>query len=136
MKRFLSWIVLIVMGYIVSLLTSLVMGLGAYIFALIDELNAFLKILIYLVGGTTLLSILIAPIYYGCMFTVPASESVKKSRKGLRYIIYSVYNLLMSVVYIILGFAQGEFRLHSLLMCIYYIAILLIGKSAALENED
>ncbi len=136
MKRILSWIVLIVIGYVVSLLTSLVMGLGAYVLSLIDGLNTLLKILIYLFGGATLLSIILAPIYYGSMLAVPASEAVKESKKGTRYIVYSVYNLIASIAFIIMGFLQGEFRLQPLLMCIYYIAILVIGKNIVSEKYE
>lgn len=82
MKRILSWIVLYLISLITGLLTSLVVGIGVYLLGLINELNTFIRIVIYLFGGATFLSFLLLPVHYGSLLAIMASEAIKKQKKG------------------------------------------------------
>lgn len=136
MKRVLSWVVLYLISVLTSLLTAVVVGFGGYIFGLVVELNAFLEIIIYLVGGITFLSFLITPAYYGAILAVFASESIKHSKKGTRYYVHSIYNLIGNIVYVIVGLANGNLLISSIIMCLHYIFLIVLGRQAVLDNES
>ena len=140
MKRILSWVVLYLITVVISLLTSVVVGLGSYIIGLVNELNTFLKLIIYFVGGTTFLSFLLLPTYYGFIFVFWATESIKKSKKGLRYIVFGIINLIAELFYIVSGLVEHTFLfsnlINSLIMCIFYIALIVAGSTIAKDNTN
>ena len=136
MKRFISWIVLYLISVLTSLLTSLVIGIGGYIFSLVSSLNAFLEIIIYIVGGTTFLGLLISPAWYGAFLAVSASEAVKRSKKGTRYFVLSIYMLISNVFYIVAGLIGGTLHLNSIIMCLYYVILIIAGKNAITESDS
>lgn len=140
MKRILSWIVLYLITVVIELLTSVVVGLGGYVLGLVGELNTFLRLIIYLVGGTTFLSFLFLPTYYGFIFVIFASEAIKKSKKGMRYTVFGIYCLIAEIVFIINGLASHTFLLSnlilSIIMCIFYIALIVAGATTAKENAN
>lgn len=136
MKRVISWVVLYLICVLTSLLTSVVVGFGGYLFELLGELNAFLEIIIYIVGGFTFLSFLITPAYYGAFLAVIASEAIKCSKKGTRYYVLAIYSLISNVVYIILGLANGTLPVSTIIMCLFYIFLIVLGKNAVLENAS
>ena len=136
MKRVISWVVLYLICVLTSLLTSVVVGFGGYLFELVGELNAFLEIIIYMVGGFTFLSFLITPAYYGAILAVFASEAIKCSKKGTRYYVLAVYSLIMNVVYIVLGFANGTLPINAIIMCLHYIFLIVLGRKAVIENAS
>lgn len=136
MKRILSWIVLYLISILTGLLTSLVIGVGSYILGIINDLNTFWKLIAYFFGGTAFLSFIFLPIHYGSSLAVFASEAIKNSNKGLRYIVFSAYMLITSVVYIIIQLNKGIFALNVILMCFYYIALMIIGKSINDNGKD
>ena len=136
MKRILSWVVLYLISVIISLLTSLVVGVAGYVLGLVSELNTFLQIAIYILGGTTFLSLVFAPVYYGTMLTVFACEAIRPSKKGTRYIVYSIWMLISNIIHIVVGLSNHTFHFNAMIMCIYYIMLIIYGKNAALENND
>ena len=128
MRRFLSWVVLYLASCLTSVITSISLTIGAYLFDLIDTLNVFLKIVIYIIGGSVLLSFLILPIYYGTALTIYASEAIKESKKGTRYIAFGMIMLILSLLYIFYGIAKDTFHIGCVIMSIYYIALIISGK--------
>lgn len=136
MKRFFSWIVLYLISSLTGILTSLMLSLGAYVLDLMSELSTFWRIVIYFFGGTSFLSLVFFPVYYGVFAAISASEAVKPSRRGLRYIVFSIYMLITGIIYIITGLTEGTFHLNTIIMCIYYVMILIFGKEASLNNAN
>lgn len=127
MKRFLSWVVLYLVSCVTGLFTFLVLRGGFYILTLINDLSSFWRVVIYLFGGLTFLSIIFTPIYYGSVLTVLASEAVKNSKKGVRYIVFSIYMLITSVIYTIIRMHQGSIPIVVIVMLIYYILLMIVG---------
>lgn len=136
MRRIVSWVVLYLISLLVSLLTSLVVGLASYALDFIQNLNTFLKIICYLFGGTTLLSFLFIPAIYGSFLTVFAVESIHNSKKGLRYIIFPVYMILTSIIYIFIGLREDTFYFNQIIMCIYYILLIINGRTTVAETQS
>lgn len=134
MKRFLSWIVLYLISIIVSLLTSLAIGFGAYLLALAHELNTFLKIIIYIFGGSTVISLIFVPAIYGSFLSVAASEAIRGTKKGTRYYVIATYMLLSNIIYVVIGLTNNALHLNAIIMCVYYILLIIWGRNAALEN--
>lgn len=140
MKRILSWVVLYLITLVVELLTSVVVGIGGYLLGLVSELNAVLELICYIIGGTTFVSILASPAYYGFMLVMWASEAVKKSKKGMRYILFGIYFLLAQIIYLINGLASHSFLFSnlilSIIMCLFYIALIVAGATIAKDNTS
>lgn len=133
MKRVLSWIVMVIISVLVALIASIVIGIATYVLSLVSELNTFLQIIIYIFGGSTFLAFIIAPVWYGVPLTLHASEAICKSKKGTRYIVFSVYKLIMLTISIILSILKSDIPIVSIIMCIYYIALIIASKQLSYE---
>ena len=136
MTRFLSWIFMFIFGWLVGMFTSLVVGISTYLLRLIGELDTIARLACYLIGGSAFISFIFAPICYGAPFCVHITESISKSRRGIRYIIYPIYMLITSIFYIIYKTNNGYFPINCVIMCIYYIAIILIGRNISLGRDN
>jgi hypothetical protein len=88
-------------------------------------LPTILTLLCYLIGGTTLLGILLAPIIYGPNIAISASESIKPSKKGNRYKIFSIIMLLLASSNFLLSIFSNEINLASLFVCAFSIVLLI-----------
>ncbi|HOR13717.1 MAG TPA: hypothetical protein PKX46_07290, partial [Clostridia bacterium] len=62
MKRFLSWLALVGCYIIFGIILSLDMELLAYIVNLYSQLSAFLKLVIIIFGGSTIVGFALAPL--------------------------------------------------------------------------
>lgn len=136
MKRVLSWIVLLLISCLISLLSSFVGMIRSYIFSFINELSTFLRVLIYVFGGTTFFSLLLLPVHYGSLLAISASEAIKNSKRGMRYVVFSVLMLITNAIYIIIGFTKSTFYINAVIMCIYYVMLIILGREIAFENAD
>ena len=126
MKRFLSWLTLIGCYIAFCLIVSLDMALLRYIAGLYYQLSAFLKLIVIIVGGSFILGIALAPLWYGIPLTYSASEAVCPSKRGARYVVMGVLILVSCVLEIISGF-----MLRDILIGIYGIALIIYGRSQA-----
>lgn len=124
MKRFLSWLTLIGCYIAFCLIVSLDMALLGYIAGLYYQLSAFLKLIVIIVGGSFILGIALAPLWYGIPLTYSASEVVCPSKRGDRYVVMGVLILAGCVLEIITGF-----MLRDILIGIYGIALIIYGRS-------
>ena len=124
MKRFLSWLTLIGCYIAFCLIASLDMALLGYIAGLYYQLSAFLKLIVIIVGGSFILGIALAPLWYGIPLTYSASEAVCPSKRGDRYVVMGVLILVGCVLEIITGF-----MLRDILIGIYGIALIIYGRS-------
>ena len=130
MKRFLSWLALLVFVVLIGLLTNLVVWFSSYLLSLYLQLSAFLKLVIILFGGGILLGIVFAPIMYGIPLTVSLCEKINESKKGARYIVMGIFILLYSIaVMFFLGFYADQ-----VIMTIYGIVLMVVGRKTAKEN--
>lgn len=124
MKRFLSWLTLIGCYIAFCFIVSLDMRLLAYIAGLYGQLSAFLKLIVIIVGGSFILGLALAPLWYGVPLTYTASEAVCPSKRGDRYIVVGVLIVVSCILEIILGF-----MLRDILIGIYGIALIFYGRS-------
>jgi hypothetical protein len=100
------------------------MALLGYIAGLYYQLSAFLKLIVIIVGGSFILGIALAPLWYGIPLTYSASEAVCPSKRGDRYVVMGVLILAGCVLEIITGF-----MLRDILIGIYGIALIIYGRS-------
>lgn len=128
MRRILSWVVLVLISWLVAVLTSVVIGVSVHILDLIDTLGTFLKVVIYIFGGATLLSFILLPVHYGSYAAISVSEAIKSSKKGTRYIVWSVFMIIMSIISTAIVFAKGTIQINYIIMCIYYIELIVINN--------
>lgn len=128
MKRILSWIVMFLLSVLANTCTSLVIRLCGWFINLTNVMNLGPRIVCYLFFGTTLLSILFIPAVYGAILTSSASEAVCPTKKGTRYIVYSVLMLVLCVYDFVVSFQSNVWDVGALLMCIYYIVLLISSR--------
>ncbi len=130
MKRVLSWLVLAVCDFAFTLVVSLDLMLLRYVLGLYGELSAFLKIAALVLGGSFVLALAAAPLFYGIPLIHRASEAVCESRKGMRYTVYGIVTLL-SVLYTL----GNRAMLADILVAIYGISFIVIGHNTRKEKE-
>lgn len=136
MKRLAAWIVLYLISVVVELVTSVVVGVGRYILSLIGELNLFLRIIIYLLGGSTFISLLFLPAYYGALINVSLCETICESKKGTRYLVFTIYMLITNIIYAVMsGSSDLAFYINIIIMCIYFILILFLSKAFSSKHK-
>lgn len=137
MKRLLSWLVMWLLSLLVGAFTVLLGNLAGYLILLIDELGIFLRVVCYLLGGATLLSIVLAPATQGPPIVALASQAICPSKKGTRYMVFSTLMLILYAIdFILVLSGQGKFNPSVLVMCIYYVILLIVGKGIADEAGD
>lgn len=130
MKRFLSWLTLVGCYIAFCLIVTLDMTLLAYIAGLYYQLSAFFKLIVIIVGGSFILGLALAPLWYGIPLTYSASEAVCPSKRGDRYVIMGVLILVSCVLEIISNFA-----IRYILIAIYGIALIICGRSHTKNND-
>ena len=129
MKRFLSWVVLCLGSCLVSSLTSYVVIFSNHALELIGELSAVVQVIIYFFGGTALIFLLGVPAYQGLLLSMFASDAIESSRNGTRYVVLAIIMLLLCVARVAAGVRQHMFHLDSIIMGLYYIAMVFTGQS-------
>ena len=122
MKRFLSWLTLVVGYLIYELVIVLDLFFITYLLSLYDELSAFLKIIVIILGGSFALGLIIYPIIYGATFTVEFSESLYESKKGTRYILSGILILIITILDII-----DDFSVKYIFILIFGIILIYFG---------
>lgn len=141
MKRFLSWFVLVLCAYVFRVIIS-----WFFIFALwlFDKIYGFSEVLFWVLvvlEGSGALMITIAALFYGSQLVVKASEAVKPSVGGTRYVVVGVLHI---VVYglLLLTLAAGVSRaplyyiLAYVASVIFGIILIFSGSAKAKENKS
>ena len=124
MRRFLSWVVLLLLCILTSFLEYTAYGLGNRILDFMKSAGPVLKLISFLFSGAIFLVIISLPIYWGAVLSASIPEAIKPSKNGLRYIILSGSMLILSVIHIIMELTKGAFRLDRIMMCIYYLLLI------------
>lgn len=129
-KRVLSWLVLLGCYILFVAVVVLDLLLFSYLSKLYFQLSPFLKIIVILIGGSTIIGLFVAPLFYGIPMTYAASEAVCPSRKGDRYIALGALIIVSCVINIII-----HFRIQYVLIGIYGIALFVYGRSHTVDGE-
>ena len=131
MKRFLSWLALIGIAFLVDVVISLDFLFLKYLLSLYAQLTPFFKLVIILIGGTFFLGLLITPIYYGLILSWTASESICQSKKGLRYTVIGASVAALSALA-----AIGYFTIPDIIYGIYGILLIFFGHHATKDYNS
>lgn len=137
MKRLLSWVVAVVLEYILMIIVSFAAALTARAFNSIGQLSEGLFWLAVILGGTTVLGIFFWIVTVGNGAVVAASEKICPSNKGARYIVIGTlfiafYGFLLWGTYI--GAARGVSMLAEIVCIINAIVFLLIAHATNAEK--
>ncbi len=98
---------------------------------LYNSLSAFLKLIVLIVGGTFILGIAIAPLWYGIPLIHFASDAICTSKKGLRYTIFGVFVVVFSILGILI-----DFDIRDIFDLILGVAFIIIGHNTRREYEE
>ncbi len=137
MRRFLSWIVMVIAFFVMGFLLTLALGLDRLVMGEIYRLSSILYWAAIILGGATILGIFFGIAFWGSMLTVKLSQLVWKSKKGTRYTVWGIYCILNYALMIILGLANVRDGVDIAAQVIYLVAsviFLFIGRSMAEED--
>ena len=131
MKRFLSWLALIGCYFLFCFIVALDMALLSYVLDLYSQLSAFLKLVILIIGGSFVLGIAFAPLFYGIPLIITACEAICPSKRGTRYTVFGIFVLVCCVAEIFMGF-----MLRDILIGIFAISLIVCGRSKAKDYKE
>ena len=129
-KRFLSWVVLLISYVLVNYLARLIFALALWLVSWVFGFKLVVVIILFIVFGSLFLSIVVAPLFYGPALVLSASEAICPSKKGTRYRVISCFYLigwaLVLLAYIFLkplfiGLSAGDY-----VACIYAMLFSLV----------
>lgn len=139
MKRFLSWVVLLVLTWVFDWVNSKFWILVFWAGGEISGINRALFIVILLFAVGTILSI----VFYGSLtcaaMCVKASQAIRHSKKGVRYIVVAVvYGLvdLLIVVGVFAGFATPKWQSLAYAVTGVIFLCALVGAGRSFSAED
>lgn len=134
MRRFLSWIVMILAESVVLFVLNIAVALVRIVMNEIYRLSPILYWAAIIIGGATILGIVFSVIFYGSGIAVKLSQLVWKSKNGLRYKVYGSLCILGYGLTIILSLAKimtGVDLLLQILFLIASIVFLFVGLEMA-----
>ena len=137
MKRFLSWLVLLICFYILLSIE----GIALYLVGLVlSEINRLSKVLYWaaiILGGSTVVGFFSWVMFGGTSLVVKASQLVWRSKRGTRYIVlgavYAAIYVLLAIG-LLAGYARGGNVVDMIIYCITSIALVFVGKSMAADD--
>ena len=138
MKRFLSWVVLLVGMLALDILFGLLTRLAMWVVGLLAGLKLWLSVVIVLLAGSAFVGLVSLPASYGTGLLVALCEKICPTRKGIRYYVaaglWALY-VLYAVVAVI--WAKGYWWLLIQAAMIAYAAVVMVvlGAETAGENE-
>ena len=135
MKKLFACLVLIICYVVVATLETLACQAVMWFIGEITQMSTLAMVLVLVFGGSMLLGIILAPIFYGSMLTILASEAVDKSPSGTRYWIFSAIVMVITLVcfvgYLIL---MSTINIPSLLVLVYCVMLLVGAKGIRDES--
>lgn len=134
MRRFLSWIVMILAESVVLFVLNLAVALVRIVMNEIYRLSPILYWAAIIIGGATILGIIFGVIFYGSGIAVKLSQLVWKSKNGLRYKVYGGLCILGYGLTIILSIAKimpGTDLILQIMFLIASIVFLFVGLEMA-----
>lgn len=141
MKRFCSWIILLVFTYLSRLILGLIITLTSWIITKISNFSEVLYWLIILLYGGSILWFITFLFGAGASLVVNTVQSIHESKTGARYIVVAVLNVLFSA-FLIYGYFVGFVTGTKLTMvaygvhAIFTIVVAIMGKSAANKVKE
>ena len=135
--RLLSRAFLFVAFLLISVIFALAMSLAGWLLTNIHEFSALLFWLVIIFGGTGILWLIFMPLVYGAPLTVTISEGIAPSRRGTRYIVFA----MIDVIYCLFVFGFLLVSVHtvsiaSIYMAIYGIAVGACGRVTILGRDE
>ncbi|NCC83655.1 MAG: hypothetical protein EOM03_05955 [Clostridia bacterium] len=107
MKRFLSWVVLSLIFAVFYSIGKFVFDLGFGLLGRALDVSFFRFILVSLIIGGPLLGLLIASFRFGPALSFAASEHVFPSRRGLRYRVFAIINIILPAILLFADIYKG-----------------------------
>lgn len=135
MKKVLANLVLVGCYLAVIALEELASRGALWFLGELRELSTVVKIILIVFGGSTLLGLVFAPVFYGAPLTAVASEAVSPSPNGTRYVVFSTIILTLTVIsFLGLLIIKNVLNIACIFVVLYCIALLVMAKSLREEK--
>lgn len=136
MKRVISWVVLWLISCVVGLVIALVTMLASVLLKQTMELSLLAQIVKLIFYGAIFLAFIFAPAQWGALLAVAASEAVSPSKKGTRYVVFPVLAMIDVFAKLLIHIVNGNLKFGLILMFIYYVVLLIHGRSIAVGKQN
>lgn len=137
MKRFLSWLLLLVGMVILDIVFGLMTRLAMLIVGLLSGLSTWLIVVIVLVAGSAFIGIVTLPAMYGTGFLVELCERVCPTKKGTRYYVaaglWAAY-VIYAVVAVIVAKGYWWLLIQAAMIAYAAVAMIVVGRHMVEEN--
>jgi len=127
---------MVICSIVVYFIAVLLFALVLYVIGIIGDLPRFWRIIIYLFGGSTLLGILFAPLQYGGILTVSASEAIKPSKAGTRYKVFSLIIIIIYALEFVLSIIMRKPNWAALYVIAFGVSLLISGAAMMKDKEE
>ena len=141
MKRFCSWIILLVFTYLSRLALGLIIVLTSWILNKISSFSEVLYWVVLILYGGSILGFIFFLFGGGASLIVNTVQSIHESKTGARYIVVAVFTVIFTALLVFglyNGFVTGDklttaaYVAHAILTVI----VAIMGKSAANEAKE
>lgn len=138
MKRFLSWVVLLVGMLALDIVFGLMTRLAMWVVGLLAGLKVWLIVVIVLVAGSAFVGLVSLPASYGTGLLVRLCEKICPTRKGIRYYVgaglWALY-VLAAVVAVARVHDYWWLLIQAAMIAYAAVAMGVVGAETAGENE-
>ena len=142
MKRFCSWIILVVLTFLAKVLMNLIVLLTSWVLGKLSSLSTTLFWILIIFYGGSILSFLLFLYGAGAHLVAHTVQSIHPSKTGMRYIVVAVINVLYGA-FVIWGYYVGVITGGSILQnialacgTIFTVIVAIVGKGLANEEKE
>ena len=140
MKRFASWLVLIIFYVLVCFLFSLETNYIVSKFSDFSELALWRKILYILLSGGAVIFTITVPVMYASVFTTSICDKIHQSKKGTRYFVLGIFIVAVCAIAIIASIFDLAnsywYIIRNVLAGSYGVFLIVYGRSRKKEYEE
>lgn len=130
MKRFLSWLILLFSFAVVYRFFAAITALVVFFAGRLADKSVLLLVVLCLLVGSAILSIFLFILAKGIKLIIDSSEALCPSRRGTRYLVCSVFNIVVAVAAILLCiFGSRGFDVSYIFSLVFSIVFLIASKA-------
>ena len=133
MRKFLAFIVLILEFAILDVVVSFLFTFLVWCFAQISVLALAVRIFIYVLLGSTVIAIALAPMMYGSGLMIATSEAIAESKSGIRYVIFGTAGFVICALVVILNLLLN--KSFSIVYTYLAIVAVIVGIVGYIDRE-
>lgn len=135
MKRFMSWLVLLFSFAVVYRFFAAVTALVVFLVGRLADKSIVALIILCLCLGSAILSVFFFVLVKGIKLIIDCSEAICPSRRGIRYLVYSIFNIVVTVIAIFLCIIGSRDFDVSYIFSLIFAVVFLVSSKVYIANR-